>query len=420
MSDPGILAFCQLPLHFDAERLRTDHDRIPMAAWLAHYNTQDYEGEWSGAPLRAVGGRAGNLYADPAPREPFADTPLLEHCPYLREVLAQFRCPLLAVRLLRLKPGARIREHRDHHLGLENGEVRVHVPVTTNPDVDFVVNGVRLAMNPGEAWYVNFNLPHRVANRGATDRVHLVLDCTVNDWLRGLLPQGGVLPPEPAAGPPPAPPQKTGGFESFQQVLQEPALQPELRDVADREAVIRRKVNPLTRLDCKEGVPMTLPFTNPLTARIVEFLLGIGLPVRVGVIAEKTFLPGIRIEDGVLVIDEAQLTYPGDLLHEAGHLAVVPTAKRTASHLQVGKDGGDEMMAIAWSYAAAVHLGLDPAVVFHAGGYRGGSQALIDNFSAGRYIGVPTLQWIGLTAEPKRASEMGVPPYPHMLKWLRD
>jgi len=165
---------------------------------------------------------------------------------------------------------------------------------------------------------------------------------------------------------------------------------------------------------------MTLPFSNPVTTRIVEFLLGIGLPVRAGVIAERTFLPGIKIEGGVLVIDEAQLTYPGDVLHEAGHLAVVPVARRGALHLHVGKDGGDEMMAIAWSYAAAVHLGLDPAVVFHDGGYRGGSQALIDNFSAGRYIGVPTLQWIGLTAEPKRASDMGVPPYPHMLKWLRD
>jgi hypothetical protein len=37
-----------------------------------------------------------------------------------------------------------------------------------------------------------------------------------------------------------------------------------------------------------------------------------------------------------------------------------------------------------------------------------------------RYFGVPALQWIGLTAEPRRARELGVPPFPHMLKWLRD
>ena len=41
-------------------------------------------------------------------------------------------------------------------------------------------------------------------------------------------------------------------------------------------------------------------------------------------------------------------------------------------------------MAIAWSYAAGVHLGLSASLVFHEMGYRGGSQALIDNFSMGR------------------------------------
>jgi hypothetical protein len=165
---------------------------------------------------------------------------------------------------------------------------------------------------------------------------------------------------------------------------------------------------------------MTGSFANPLTATIVEFLTEIGLPVRAGRIGEETFLPGIKIEGGGLVADEAKLTYPGDLLHEAGHLAVVPSARRSTLHLHAGQSAGEEMMAIAWSYAAAVHLGLDPAVVFHEGGYRGGSQALLDNFRAGRYFGVPTLQWIGLTAEPRRARELGVPPYPYMIQWLRD
>jgi hypothetical protein len=58
--------------------------------------------------------------------------------------------------------------------------------------------------------------------------------------------------------------------------------------------------------------------------------------------------------------------------------------------------------------------------VFHDQGYRGGSKALIENFTQGRYIAVPTLQWIGLTAEPRRAAELGVAPYPYMLKWLRE
>jgi hypothetical protein len=54
---------------------------------------------------------------------------------------------------------------------------------------------------------------------------------------------------------------------------------------------------------------------------------------------------------------------------------------------------GDEMTSIAWSYAALRHLELDPAIIFHDDGYKGGAASIIENF--------------------------GVEPYPHMLRWLR-
>ncbi len=131
-------------------------------------------------------------------------------------------------------------------------------------------------------------------------------------------------------------------------------------------------------------------------------------------------MPGIWIERGELVIDEARLLYPGDLLHEAGHLAVLRPAARAAASGSVSESGGEEMAAIGWSYAAALHLELDPEVVFHADGYRSESAALLENFHEGRYLGVPLLQWMGLTADPKRAQTLGVAPYPHMLRWLRE
>ncbi len=163
-----------------------------------------------------------------------------------------------------------------------------------------------------------------------------------------------------------------------------------------------------------------LAFKDSITTTIVNFLVDIGLEVRSGEITAQTFLPGIMIEQGTLRIDEAQLKYPGDLLHEAGHLALKPPNRRERTQVDVGKNAGEEMGAIAWSYAALVHLRLDPAIVFHVHGYRGGSKALIDNFAAGRCIGVPMLQWLGLTMESKQARELGVAPYPQMLKWLRD
>ena len=124
------------------------------------------------------------------PRRPsFADTPLLERCPGVRAVLDRFLCPLLAVRFLRLGAGSRIREHKDHNLGFADGEVRIHVPVRAVEGVEFLLDGRRVDMAEGEAWYLDLNLRHSVVNHGDRPRVHLVVDCIVDEWLRTILEQ---------------------------------------------------------------------------------------------------------------------------------------------------------------------------------------------------------------------------------------
>lgn len=161
---------------------------------------------------------------------------------------------------------------------------------------------------------------------------------------------------------------------------------------------------------------------NPteITARITTFLHEIGIPTRATELSGSTVLPGIRIERGTILYDEAQLLYPGDLLHEAGHLAMMSSEQRQAAHADTGDDGGFEMAAIAWSYAAALRIGIDPAIVFHPHGYFGGGQNILTNFSQGHYFGVPLLQWMGMTVEPKKAN-LGDPElFPRMKKWLRD
>jgi hypothetical protein len=156
-----------------------------------------------------------------------------------------------------------------------------------------------------------------------------------------------------------------------------------------------------------------------LVDKLVNFLVEIGLDVTMVHLQQRTFLPGISVDRGAILIDESRLLYPGDLLHEAGHLAVI-SHRRENKLDNVSKKASEEMMAIAWSYAALLHLGLEPSVVFHDGGYRGWSESLIENFTQGQYIGVPMLQWIGMTVDEKRAKELGINPYPNMIKWLLE
>jgi hypothetical protein len=172
----------KLPFRFAPELLTADLQRVQPSDWVRHFNRQEYEGDWSVVPLRSVDGQSGHIYPDPtAGTDRFAETPLLASCSYFQEVIATFQCPKQSVRLLRLGAGSRIREHRDYCLGFNDNELRIHIPVVTSPEVEFYVSGERIVMREGESWYIDFNLPHRIYNGGTIDRIHLVIDCEVND-----------------------------------------------------------------------------------------------------------------------------------------------------------------------------------------------------------------------------------------------
>lgn len=169
---------------------------------------------------------------------------------------------------------------------------------------------------------------------------------------------------------------------------------------------------------------MSSRFHDPLTAKIANFLVEVGIEVLPQEIPNKTFLPGILVNHGRLLVDEAKLTYPADLLHEGGHLAVAPAALRSqlSDEVELPELNMDtvEAASIAWSYAATLHLGLDPRLLFHAEGYLGRSEMLLTTYGAGVYLGANGLEERGMAAMPRTAEAQGVPPYPKMLKWLND
>jgi len=167
-----------------------------------------------------------------------------------------------------------------------------------------------------------------------------------------------------------------------------------------------------------------MDFRDDLTAKIAAFLNEIGIRTIPAELSEETFLPGVLVAGGALLVDEEKLAFAGDLLHEAGHLAVAPAALRgNLSDEVILPDvnlGVLETQAILWSYAACVHLELDPRVVFHAGGYKGKSESILFNFSLGVFPGLHGLEENGMAFSERKAGELGVLPFPAMRKWLRD
>ncbi len=181
-----IYAYIKLPILFEAYRLQQAIQLLAAEAWNLHFQEKHYNGNWKSLALRSPKGDPSNPFLIAEFAGDYGDTPLLHSTPYLQDVLQQFKCPLLSVRLLKLEAGAQVHEHKDADLCFESGQVRLHIPVQTHDKVRFWLQGEPVIMNTGECWYINVNLPHALANEGETDRIHLVIDAEVNDWLKDL------------------------------------------------------------------------------------------------------------------------------------------------------------------------------------------------------------------------------------------
>jgi hypothetical protein len=179
------LLYKKLRHQFDPELLKKDLVNVPSDAWIQHYRSDHFEGDWAGIPLRSVSGHPEIIHAAPAGNNPdfYKNTIYLEASPYFLEVLNWFKCLVNAYRLLKLGARSQILEHTDSMSMNGEEEWRIHVPVITSPLIEFRIEGYRLEMQAGEIWYADFNKKHSVKNPSGLDRIHLVLDCRPNDWL---------------------------------------------------------------------------------------------------------------------------------------------------------------------------------------------------------------------------------------------
>ncbi len=89
-----------------------------------------------------------------------------------------------------LEPDAYIHPHRDLTGASLNDRLRFHVPVITNPDVDFRVSEERVRMSPGDLWCLDTSYRHSVHNQGSETRVHIVVECAITPKIRARTPQG--------------------------------------------------------------------------------------------------------------------------------------------------------------------------------------------------------------------------------------
>ena len=91
------------------------------------------------------------------------------------------------IMLARMAPGGVIHPHRDTNRAAKWPH-KIHVPIITNEEVTFFIDGTPYFFEEGAAVEVNNMATHAVTNRGTADRVHLIfeyydLDQPDPDWM---------------------------------------------------------------------------------------------------------------------------------------------------------------------------------------------------------------------------------------------
>lgn len=179
----------KLPFVFDVDKMKEEYEKMNFGDFIYY----------SVIPLRAPSHLVDTSLPFPPPAEDYADgswtswmdTPELIKSPYFNSVIDTFKkhTKVTLVRLLRLQPGAQVKEHTDPTLGLEveKSVIRLTIPIIRNDNVTFFLNGTPVPFQAGECWYLRLTDPHRILNQGESERVNLTIDMIPNEWIRKII-----------------------------------------------------------------------------------------------------------------------------------------------------------------------------------------------------------------------------------------
>ena len=111
-------------------------------------------------------------------REAAWDTLKETAVPLMHDIIESFYPPggtIIRAMAAKLKAGGIIAPHRDTHQSFVHSH-RIHIPITTNPGVRFMINGRPHRFKVGNAYEINNQKNHSVMNSGTQDRITFIFD----------------------------------------------------------------------------------------------------------------------------------------------------------------------------------------------------------------------------------------------------
>ena len=179
-------------------------------------------------------------------------------------------------------------------------------------------------------------------------------------------------------------------------------------------------------------------YANKKILSIVVYNLNkIGLQAVFGNVSDS-FLSGVKIENGTLIVDRSCSI--SNLLHEAGHLAVLPKEYRVQANddlsivllkmydeVDCSKEENRRYMqcedaeSTAWAYAFGLKCGVPFDLIIDDEQYDGTGRDVLESLKHGSGFGVNGLARMGWCASSIIHSKAsGLPIYPNLVKWIND
>jgi len=177
-----------------------------------------------------------------------------------------------------------------------------------------------------------------------------------------------------------------------------------------------------------------------LRKNVYDFLISIGIKIEIKE-STKGFFDHIHIQDGRLIVDKNASI--NDILHEAGHLAVLPGRFRKyasgnisgvinkmlkeidfsnpdAPEARAAIQCGD-VEATAWAWAAGMHLTLPPEIIIEDADYDNWGEEMRLSLSRNSFFGINGLAAAGFCVTNNALSVIsGKPVYPNLAMWLQN
>ena len=169
----------------DSKTLYNISQEIALAKINFKQSYSDYQsGGWHTAMLYNGSGNAAVNEIAEGHAKP---TEIMEQLPQTKAFLEKLGLDYFAVRVAKADPGAYLWEHKDYiELGASN-KLRLHLPVKSNPQACMQFSNFSVQMATGYLWKLSPVVNHAISNEGPEERIHLILDCYVNENLENMV-----------------------------------------------------------------------------------------------------------------------------------------------------------------------------------------------------------------------------------------